>query len=252
MTVASSPDELRPDERQPIVLVSESVGAFAFLQPMLARRGPVTSVALGTDGLAADRIGAAIEELSPHGPVTLVGHSLGAVASATYAAADARVTALVLVAGWAAPSERQRIHARILAALESTATLDSTAIVDDYLAFTHYSEEHLAARRTRPARSTPAMAALTMAALASTTAVAPLLQHITASTLVIGCTADQLVAERQSLALFAGIADARYASLDSGHGVLDERPAERLSLVDAFLDEPARYPAGTTIPRMRP
>lgn len=227
-------------ERLPIVLVSEADGDFSFLHSMLARRGPVAALSLDSDGLSDERIAQAIDEVAGDGPAALIGHSLGASACVRYAAADARVAALVLIAGWVTPSERQRIHARTLAALDDAA-------VGDYLAFTHYSEAQLAADPLTHPRT-----GRDIAVLAASTDVGELLAQVTATTLVIGCTDDLLIAQEQGLALAGGISDARYAAVDSGHGVLDERPAELLSLIDGFLDDPTRYPAGTAVARMRP
>lgn len=229
--------------RDAVVLIGENAGDFAFFEPMLARHGRVASTTLQADGLDAERVSDAVHRVAPHGPVTLLGYGIGAIAAIALAADDPRVTQLVLVAGAAEPSAKQRVHARILGELK-----DSPAL-QDHLAFARYGEEHLAAR---PRMALDAASARRLAALAATLDVTALLPRVIATTLVVGCTADQLVPERHSMALAAGLADARYASLDAGHAVLEERPAELLSLVDAFLDEPARHPAGSTVPRMRP
>lgn len=229
--------------RAPLVLIGESAADFAFVEPILARRGPVASTALQADGLDADRVADAVERVAPRGPVTLLGYGVGAAAAIALAADNPRVTQLVLVAGSAAPSAKLRMHARILGELE-----DSPAL-QDHLAFARYGEEHLA---SRPRTQADPASARRLAGFAASLDVTALLPRVTATTLVVGCTADQLVPERHSMALAAGLPDARYASLDSAHAVLEERPAELLSLVDAFLDEPARHPAGSTVPRMRP
>ena len=73
-----------------------------------------------------------------------------------------------------------------------------------------------------------------------------------ATTLVVGCTQDQMVPRTHSLQLFGAIDDARYTEIDSGHAVVFERPAELLRLVDTFLRQPSASAAGSIIPTARP
>ncbi len=82
--------------------------------------------------------------------------------------------------------------------------------------------------------------------------ISDLVPDIAATTLIIGCTHDQIVPIHHSRALFGTIEDARYAELASGHAVVFERPAEVVRLVDRFATDPAEYPAGATVPVVKP
>lgn len=53
-------------------------------------------------------------------------------------------------------------------------------------------------------------------------------------------------------ALAAQLADARFAGIAVDGYLLVQRPAQVLSLIEQFLDDPLRYPAGTNIPEERP
>jgi pimeloyl-ACP methyl ester carboxylesterase len=64
-----------------------------------------------------------------------------------------------------------------------------------------------------------------------------LMPKITAPTLVIGLTRDQVVPVEQARALHDGIAHSRFAEIDSGHLVVFERPEELVAAVQQFLFE---------------
>jgi pimeloyl-ACP methyl ester carboxylesterase len=73
-----------------------------------------------------------------------------------------------------------------------------------------------------------------------------------ATTLVIGCTHDQMVPVRHSKALFGAIRDARYTEIASGHAVVFERPAQLVQIIDQFNEAPSRHAAGSILPTARP
>jgi pimeloyl-ACP methyl ester carboxylesterase len=63
-----------------------------------------------------------------------------------------------------------------------------------------------------------------------------LLPKITAETLVIGLTRDQVVPVEQAHQVHEGIAGSRFAEIDSGHLVIFERPQELVAETLAFLN----------------
>jgi pimeloyl-ACP methyl ester carboxylesterase len=79
-----------------------------------------------------------------------------------------------------------------------------------------------------------------------------LVPRIEATTLVIGCTHDQMVPVLHSKALFGAIRDARYTEIASGHTVIFERPAQLVQIIDQFNEAPSRHAAGSILPTARP
>jgi pimeloyl-ACP methyl ester carboxylesterase len=77
------------------------------------------------------------------------------------------------------------------------------------------------------------------------------LPAIAVPTLVVGCTDDAVLEIDQARSVFATIPDARFAEIDSGHAVFVERPAEVLSLVEGFLDDPIAS-QGSRVPGVMP
>ena len=67
-------------------------------------------------------------------------------------------------------------------------------------------------------------------------------------TLVIGSTTSPGVTR----AICAALPNARLALIDAGPELLRERPAEVLSLIEQFLDDPALYAPGTELQLSRP
>jgi pimeloyl-ACP methyl ester carboxylesterase len=65
--------------------------------------------------------------------------------------------------------------------------------------------------------------------------ISPLLPRITAPTLVIGLTRDQVVPVERARLLHEGIAGSQYAEIDSGHLVVFEQPQELIKLCQGFL-----------------
>jgi len=249
-----------------VVLVpgfSGSPDDYAFLRPMLARRGAAVAVDLsaeaagttfdaqvehvrrtvhdlaGQDLAGQDLAGAdpAGQDLAGqddgHGhdagrSIVLVGWSSGALVATAVAAAEPRVSGLVLLGGWLAPDARLReVSDHLLVVRERTPDL-----LDD------------AARLLLLSPSTPSGTmppflpgdGLTAERLAWARALDLRHLQVRAPVLVVAGRADAVVSPALSQELLGTFDDARYAELDAGHALLAERPAEVLSLVEAFVD----------------
>jgi len=234
-----------------VVLVpgfSGSPDDFAFVHPMLARRGRVVTVDLSTeaagvtfdaqvehvrrtiDDLADQRHHGGIGEQEDDGahPIVLVGSSCGALVATAVAAADPRVTGLVLLGGWLAPDDRLRDALdHLLAVRERTPDLlDAVA----RLLLLSPSASSGATPPLSPAGE------LTGRRLAWARSVDLRHVHVAAQVLVVTGRADALVSPALSQELVGTFDDIRHAELDAGHALLAERPAEVLSLVEAFVD----------------
>ncbi|NQX15023.1 alpha/beta fold hydrolase [Rathayibacter sp. VKM Ac-2857] len=218
----------------------------ALLLPMLARRHRVAAVELADlrDPLrdAPSAVCAALDRLGAERAV-VVGVSLGAWAAITAAEADPRVGALVLAAGWLHPTERLVAVSRLW---ESLADLpDARADLARVVGIRTLAD--LGPERATPLAVDAATAALLAAAARADATEAAARLRVPA--LVVGCAADAVVGVEGSEALLGAIDDARYAVIDAGHCVLAERPAELLALVEHFVADPHRDPAGSTLPR---
>lgn len=219
----------------------------ALLLPMLARRHRVAALELADlhDPLqdAARAVSTALDALGAERAV-VVGVSLGAWAAVTAADADPRVRALVLAAGWLRPTERLVAFSRLWESLaERPADRADLARLTGVRALADLGPE----RATPLAEDAATAALLTAATRADATGAAARLR---VPALVIGCTADSVVGLDGSEALLGAIDDARYATIDAGHCVLAERPAELLALIAHFVADPHRDPAGSVLPRM--
>ncbi|MHC2184771.1 alpha/beta fold hydrolase [Rathayibacter agropyri] len=212
----------------------------SLLLPLLARRHRVAALELAdlddpwADGPYA--VSAALDALGGAEAV-VVGHALGASVALAAADTEPRVRALALVAGWLHPTARLLGTARLWALLaDSREARDEAA--------------RLLALRS-PGSGSPwdqnAERMLTASARADASAAAARLRI---PALVVGCTSDAVVGSEGSEALLGAIEDARYAVVDSGHAVLAERPAELLAVLEHFLADPRRDPAGSVLPRM--
>ncbi|QHC59583.1 alpha/beta hydrolase [Rathayibacter sp. VKM Ac-2760] len=192
---------------------------------------------------APGAVSAALEALGAQEAV-LVGHALGASVAIAAADADPRIRALVLAAGWLRPTERLVAVARLWESLAGRP--DDRAALARVLGVRALTD--LGPDRAAPIAADEATAALLAAAAGADTAVAAARLRVPA--LVVGCAADAVVGIEGAEALLGAIDDARYAVVDAGHCVLAERPAELLALVERFLADPRRDPAGSTLPRI--
>jgi pimeloyl-ACP methyl ester carboxylesterase len=236
-----------------VVLVpgfSGSPDDYAFVHPMLTRRGRVVTVDLSAEAAGVtfdaqvEHVRRTIDDLADQRhqhdggigeqeddgahPIVLIGSSCGALVATAVAAADPRVTGLVLLGGWLAPDDRLRDALdHLLAVRERTpALLDAVA----RLLLLSPSASSGATPPLLPAGE------LTARRLAWARSVDLRHVHVTASVLVVTGRADALVSPALSQELVGTFDDVRYAELDAGHALLAERPAEVLSLVEAFVD----------------
>ncbi|MGV9790938.1 alpha/beta fold hydrolase [Streptomyces sp. NPDC003435] len=256
------------DERAPIVLVHGTGGStqkhYAYLFPLLAARQRVVSLDLAQPVPAGGiltldhlekQVAAVIETVLPDQPVTLVGYSLGAVVATVVAARRTTlVRNLVLVAGWMTTDTQQKLRNRVWHELRAHGSPSALA---EYTAFCAFGGPYLA--RTTLDELAPALAALTpgpfddmQMALNQRVDISGLVPDVKATTLVVGCTHDQMVPVRHSKALFGAIDDARYTEVECGHAVVFERPAQLVQLIEQFNSNPTNYSAGSILPDVRP
>jgi pimeloyl-ACP methyl ester carboxylesterase len=181
---------------------------------------------------------AAVAEAATDGPVDLLGYSLGAVIAAAVAATHTHlVRRLVLVAGWPGPDARQQLAFDLWRRLERT----------DHELFTRFLQ--------LSCFSAPFLSAIGDEGVAQLIAGAPpvtegmrrhidvdgradvreLLPKITAPTLVIGLTRDQVVPVEQARLMHEAIPGSSFVEIDSGHLVMFERPDELVATAQGFL-----------------
>ena len=249
-----------PDE-PPVVLLHGTSGpaeaSFWALFPMLAftRRVitfdfglPPDSVPLTLDHYVA-QAAAVADDRSPDRPVALVGHSLGAVVAAALAAQHAdRVAALVLIAGWLRTDRQQLLRNDIWRHLNE----EGSAALADFGLFTAYGQPFLVTRTERDytalrARAGGRVTSPRVMELNRGIDISAECGSITAPTLVVGASHDQMVPVRHSHDLLGAIADSRYTEIASGHSVVNERPGELFVHIDRFIADPHAVPAGTVL-----
>ena len=249
-----------------LVMVHGSTGStdshYGYLFPMLAFRQRVVSIdlQLPTQGgaLALEQlvrqVGAVIDRVSGGKPVSLMGYSLGAVVAAAVAAGRPdSVRNLVLVAGWMKTDAHQQLRNGIWRELRAA----GSPAIRNYMVFCAFSPGFIAARTPQELAGMAGKITLDgfvdqQMDLNGRIDIVDQVSKIRATTLVVGCTQDQMVPRTHSLQLFGAIDDARYTEIDSGHAVVFERPAELLRLVDTFLRQPSASAAGSIIPTARP
>ncbi|PPI56239.1 alpha/beta fold hydrolase [Rathayibacter toxicus] len=236
-------------QRAPLVLLVTGPGRgaredTAFLLPLLARRHRVAALELldvpepWHEGARA--ASAALDALDAE-EASIVGHALGACVAVATADTDTRVRSVVLAAGWLRPTDRLLLLARLWRNLA-----DHPQARDDLARLiTVGSLAALDGTSPWSPDSSPLLAAAAEADVAAAAA------RLRIPALVIGCSGDTVVGIAGAEALLGAIDDARYAVMDTGHAVLAERPAELLALLERFLADPTRDPAGSIVPRMR-
>lgn len=253
------------DAHPPIVLVHGSSGStmghFGFLFPMLAVRHRVISLDLANPVQPGEtlelahleaQVRAVMDAASPDRPVTLLGFSLGAVVTASLAARNpARIANLVLLAGWIKTDAMMTFFNRTWHALRRA----NLPELNDYTIYAAFGAPFLSSKTVEEM----AVGAMPLDAfvdaqmeLNARVDISDLVPQIAAPTLVIAGTHDTMVPVHHGRALFGMIDDARYAEVASGHAVVFERPAEIVRLVDRFAADPQEYPAGATIPGIKP
>ncbi len=251
--------------RMPVVLLHGTSGStdihMSYLFPMLAPRQRVIAIDwsqphAGTLELAdlEAQVAAVIDAILPGREFALVGYSLGAALAICVAAhRAAHVKELVLIAGWMQTDTQQLLRNDVWKSLRESGSPE----IAKYTVFCAFGNPFLAARTE--AELAPALAGVRQSEfidqqmdLNRRIDVVAEANDIRATTLVVGCTHDQMVPKRHSKALFGAIEDARYTELDSGHAVVFERPAEVFQVIEHFLTNPHEYPAGSIIPASRP
>lgn len=189
--------------------------------------------------LLAEQIAAATAAASPDAPVDLVGYSLGAVVAAAVAATRPElVRRLVLVAGWRdAADSRHELAIDLWARLERT----DHDLLNRFLALQIFGAPFLTAIGEQGVRQlveagppiTPGMRR--HLEVDRSADLSGLLHRISAPTLVVGLTRDQVVPVERVRQLHEAIPGSEYAEIDSGHGVVFERPEELVATVQKFL-----------------
>jgi pimeloyl-ACP methyl ester carboxylesterase len=228
------------------------------LFPMLAMRHRVIAFDFAdppepdVDQYVAQAAGV-IGAVSPDEPADVLGYSFGAVVTAILAARQPElIRSLTLVAGWLRTDAQQRLRNDVWRALYE----EGHSALPAFTVFTSYSQRFLNAQlpggidklvervRTGPDRG-PKMVINRSIDIEGEAA------EIVAPTLIVGCAEDQTAPLRHSHLLFGAISNARLATIDSGHGVMTERPAEVFTLVDSFIREPAATDPGTVLESTR-
>jgi len=169
----------------------------------------------------------AVAEIESAGPVDVVGFSLGAEVAATLAALHpGQVRRLILIAGWSSSADpRLALGIQLWTHLYES-DLSAFRTLSTLLGF---SPAFL--QQTGPAgiallsRWIPSSGVRRQLALDLEIDLRPLLPNITAPTLVIGCTQDQLVPVQNARALHEAIPHSEYQEFDTGHMlILEDAP----------------------------
>lgn len=244
--------------RQTIVLVHGTGGDtethFRTLYPMLAARYRVISLDLQTSGEGvtleryAEQVIAVIHKQVSGEQVHLLGYSLGALVASVVAARNPElIRSLSLVAGWICADNQQLLRNGIWNKLFAT----DRELLREFVTFTAFGPPFLAARSSAEIEHMISNRVFhegieQQMELNRNADVGDLLCSISAPTLVIAGRFDAMVPARQTQLLYGAIADARYATIDAGHAIIHERPAQLFQIVNEFVMDPLATPAGTT------
>jgi pimeloyl-ACP methyl ester carboxylesterase len=215
-------------------LSGSAAAELAFVGPMLARHGAVTSIDLPA-AADFDELVDRVRGARPAGPLTLVGSSIGAAVALSLTATTPEVERLVLVSGLLTGGERERQFASTWAALPVSARRDFERFAA-VLGGEGSPSGELAPFDSR------------LVALLPTVDLEEAADTVTVPTLVVGGTNDAVTGREQATALFGAVEPARLAVIDGGHALLHERPAQVLSLIEAFEADPERHPPGSVVP----
>ncbi|WBB58488.1 alpha/beta hydrolase [Streptomyces sp. WMMC500] len=222
-------------------IVEHFTGDRTVITPDYAGCGKTTAPAGDlTLDLLVDQVVAATRD-GANGPVDLVGFSLGAVVAASIAARRPDlVRRLVLIAGWT-HSEDPRLRLGLETWGEvMAASPELTSAVVPLLAFSPAFLSGLGPDGLTGLRSVePAHGTRRQIALDLRIDIRDELPRITAPTLVIGCTLDQLIPVENARAVHEAIPGSDYTEIESGHLVLFEKPTELVLRIRNFLDTPS-------------
>lgn len=181
---------------------------------------------------------AAVASEAVDGPVDMVGFSLGAVvAAATAARRPDLVRRLVVLAGWPhGDNARHRLNFELWRDLAAT----DFATFNRFATVTGFTDEYLRGLGHEGVAEALAVAApqpglVRQIELDLRVDIRPLLPKITAPTLVIGCTRDQMVPVQGPRDLHEAIPGSTYAELDTGHLAIYEKPDELTTLIRDFI-----------------
>jgi len=217
-----------------------------FLISMMKRRFDVTAFSLtevcSLPSSISELRDAVAAEVGSVQNTHLVGFGLGASIAITLAAeAPKELRSVTLVAGWLTATPKMRALIRQLKAFENEQTRDQ---IFELITTSSFG---WAERNLLPSQVSVSLLELGAAIDLTTTALR--LRH---PTLVIACTKDEFAAPEQSELIFGAISNARFATIPSGHNVVSERPAQLLSIIEPFVQNPERYPPGTVLPELQP
>ncbi|MCT8344151.1 MULTISPECIES: alpha/beta fold hydrolase [Photorhabdus] len=250
-------------KRNPIVLVHGTGGSteihFGYLFQLLASENRVISLDFSQPVKANEtltlehlekQVEAVIETAASGESVTLIGYSLGAVVTASVAAKRPDlVRNLVLIAGWVKTDSQL---ARFLSVWRQLYEIQSPSIADFMIFCAFSSPNHVNMLPDQLAigfeNAVPGEFEALQMDLNGRVDISQLVPTIKATTLIIGCTHDQMIPIRHSKDLFGAIQDARYTEIECGHAVIYERPSQLMQVIDQFCADPSFYPAGTIIP----
>lgn len=246
------------DGKTPIVLVHGTGGNtethFRTLFPMLAARHRVIGVDLTVhDGSTVDdlvaQVLAVVTARAAGTPVHLVGYSLGAVVAAALAGRQPEpVETLTLIAGWITTDQQQRLRNSVWRALADRGGRP----LQEFQTLLAHSPQFLRSRSSGDLESMITNRVLragtgTEMEINRGVDINSDVARITAPTLVIACTEDQMVPKSHSMMLLGGIQNSRLAEVSSGHAVTIERPAQLFMLIDDFVTHPEAVAPGHTI-----
>ncbi|SCZ59622.1 MULTISPECIES: alpha/beta fold hydrolase [Photorhabdus] len=250
-------------KRNPIVLVHGTGGSteihFGYLFQLLASENRIISLDFSQPVKANEtltlehlekQVEAVIEAAALGETVTLIGYSLGAAVTASVAAKRPDLVCnLVLIAGWMKTDLQSE---RFLSVWRQLYDIQSPAIADFVMFCAFSSPNHVNMLPDQFAVSfdnaMPGEFEALQMDLNGRVDITQIVPTIKATTLIIGCTHDQITPIRHSKALFGAIQDARFIEIECGHAVVYERPSQLMQVIDQFCANPSFYPAGTIIP----
>jgi pimeloyl-ACP methyl ester carboxylesterase len=255
--------ESRPtdDERDVIVLLHGTDGSaersFWALFPMLATRHRVVALDFvdpepGSVPRMDDYVeqAVAVAAACDEGrPVHVVGYSWGAVVAARAASMRPElVSTLTLVAGWLKTDAHQRLRNRIWQSLHD----DRHPALAAFSVFVSSSQTYINGRTPDELEAAIERVAggpdrSVKMALNREVDLTATIEGVVAPTLVVGCLQDQMVPIAHARMLLGAIENSRLAEIDSGHGVVHERPSELYTLIDEFVRHPDAHPAGSIL-----
>ena len=250
----------------PIVLVHGTAGDidrhFGFMFPMMAFRRKVIALNMadpGTEALELDQLvsqlRAVVDAEVPHGPMALLGNSLGSSVVARLAAqlGKERVPQLILLVGMVKPDTHIQLRIRLWKKLLE---LDERTCAE-FMTLCAFSPFFMSTRTVEELTAGSAKVKITpfvekQMDLNARIDITEDCDRIQSHTLVISCSDDFMISTRNQKALFGAIEPSCYTEIPSGHGVVIERSAEVFSHVDRFLKRPHLYPIGEIVYPQKP